>query len=139
MNAASTPEFKQILKDEYGSGRHKTSGEVLSAAWRIWKRDYGVESSPEQKKRYAYRKSFENPRKKKAVVKKNPIAIYNPQKHEATILPMTKVELSYRRSTGEFRGKWFKHDFKSSVVVLGLPDGSIQIKSMNGKRLWGTV
>jgi hypothetical protein len=34
----------------------------------------------------------------------------------------------------------FKHKFskKSKAVVLGLPNGSILIKSLNGKRLWGT-
>ena len=64
-NAASTPEFKAILNHLYGSGKYRTSGEVLSEAWRVWRRDYGVESSPEQKKRAAIKASFRNPSRKR--------------------------------------------------------------------------
>lgn len=61
---ASSPEFKRILEDLYASGKYKRSDEVLREAWRIWRKDYGPESSLEQKRRYAYRKTFENPKVK---------------------------------------------------------------------------
>jgi Arc/MetJ-type ribon-helix-helix transcriptional regulator len=331
-NAASTPEFKAILDDLYSSGKYRTSGEVLKEAWRVWRRDYGIESSPEQKRRYAERMSHgrnprdfyivirtednqviktfqrkanaekllrrlsakdgvgsyyierhsewkkhnpisrtkkqkrkitdstysiavsrgypyigpgfeeingeiynrfsktaerkppyllvggygkvieENPishrkalkyakelvKHEKAGVKKhlpnaefrherlrsskglhhirtvtvgkhrviigcpvkthkgrcpigtvatsilhpkterkNPIAVYNPR--HGVKLPATDVELRYIRTAGEWKGEPFKHPFKSSVSLIGLPDGNVLIKSNSGKRLWGKV
>jgi len=306
-NAASTPEFKAILDDLYSSGKYRTSGEVLKEAWRVWRRDYGIESSPEQKRRYAERmshgrnprdfyivirtednqviKTFQrkvnaekllrrlsakdgvgsyfierlsewkkrnpkrrstlrtygdypvkihkkygneagfvsnvilhqhpraaqklkglwnlleaghevrtgqeidillidgnkaawsdlekaaknNPRSKKwshpvsarqqrwafaaesrgelkpgtarkwsrRVKRKNPIAVYNPR--HGVKLPATDIELRYIRTAGEWKGEPFKHPFKSSVSLIGLPDGNVLIKSNSGKRLWGKV
>jgi len=94
------------------------------------------------------------PRKRKRK-RKNPIVVYNPALSSrerkvsanpsrsivtgATPLPIKNVEVRYQRSAGEYHGEWFRHPFKSSVEVIGLPDGSILIRSKSGKKLWGTV
>jgi hypothetical protein len=57
----------------------------------------------------------------------------------ASVLPLKNVEIRYQRANGEYRGEWFRHPFKSSVEVLGLVDGSILIRSISGKKLWGEV
>lgn len=112
-------------------------------------------------------------------VKKNPIAVYNPEMRpriqvsrksrrgklrlrsplkgyrinprsrrsilsgippgKAKPLPMKNVEIRYQRAYGEYTGEWFRHTFKDSVEIIGLPDGSILIRSKSGKKLWGTV
>lgn len=176
-NAAATPQFKRILKEEYASGKHRTSGATLSAAWKRYHDEFPSgpqfhEKSPEQKRRYAERRSFENPRRKKsremrprirvskrrrigklrkrsplkgykinrrrqAKVSRNPIAIYNPS--SGTKLPATSIEIRYRRTGGSFNGEWFAHRFKGSVSMIGLPNGSVLIKSNSGKKLWGQV
>lgn len=82
-----------------------------------------------------YHPGCKPPRRLK-VVRKNPIAVYNPSR---TPLPLKNVTISYQRANGEYRNQWFKHAFKSSVFVFGLSDGSILIKSKGGKKLWGTV
>lgn len=110
-NAAITPQFKRILKEEYASGKHRSSGDALSAAWGRYKSEFPKgpqfhEKSPEQKRRYAERRSFENPemrpriqvskrkrrgklrkrsplkgykinRRRRSKINGNPIAIYN--------------------------------------------------------------
>jgi hypothetical protein len=70
--------------------------------------------------------------------RKNPIAVYNPARG-GKILPMHNVEIRYQRTAGDYKTEWFRHPFKSSVSIIGLPDGSIQIKSKSGKKLWGTA
>jgi len=43
-----------------------------------------------------------------------------------------------RKSHGKFAGENFKHDFsqKTNAQVLGLPNGSLLVRSTKGKRLW---
>lgn len=49
-NAASTPEFKKILESLYDSGKYRTSGEVLSEAWRVYRERHGATSPDAQRK-----------------------------------------------------------------------------------------
>jgi hypothetical protein len=74
-----------------------------------------------------------NPRKRK----RNPVAVYNPKSGKK--LPVSQVEIRYKRTDGRYNGKYFRHPFASSVSLYGLSDGSIKIKSNSGKKLWGTV
>ena len=60
MNAASTPEFKKILREIYHSGQPRTSGEALEMAWAEYRQKHGGAVTVQQR-RYAQRKSFENP------------------------------------------------------------------------------
>ena len=148
-NATSTPEFKKILQEVYDSGKYRTSGEVLRESWRLWRRDYGSK---------ILHKTMKNPRQKKITVRcktcggiqkgpvclnclkansktrKNPIAIYNPA---GKLLPMSVIEIAYKRTVGEHAGQLFKHRFQDRPKVYGLPDGSIIIKG--SRRLWGQV
>jgi hypothetical protein len=71
------------------------------------------------------------------VKRKNPIAVYNPR--HGVKLPATDIELRYIRTAGEWKGEPFKHPFKSSVSLIGLPDGNVLLKSNSNKRLWGKV
>jgi hypothetical protein len=74
-NAASTPEFKRILKAVYHSGKVKTSGEALSEAWRVYRKQYpeGAQyherSGPEQRKRATIKATFRNPREMRPRIK----------------------------------------------------------------------
>jgi ribosomal protein L40E len=74
---------------------------------------------------------------KQIVHKKNPIAIYNPK--NGVKLPASKIEIRYRRVGGRYNGQWFRHEFKSSVALIGMSDGNILIKSISGRKLWGAV
>jgi hypothetical protein len=74
-----------------------------------------------------------NPRRRK----RNPVAVYNPKAGKK--LPVSQVEIRYKRTDGRYNGKYFRHPFASSVSLYGLSDGSIKIKSNSGKKLWGTV
>lgn len=55
------------------------SDEVLGEAWRRLRKEKGVPEMTVQQRRYAQRKSFENPKRRR---KKNPIAVYNPRKRK---------------------------------------------------------
>lgn len=68
----------------------------------------------------------------------NPIAVYNP-KARLTKLPASQIEIRYKRTGGKYAGKWFKHEFKSSIGIYGMSDGSVLLKSLSGKKLWGTA
>ncbi len=78
--------------------------------------------------------------------RRNPIAVYNPSRSANIIygqrvqkLPAKNIEIRYQRVSGRYARKWFRHKFKSTAVLLGMSDGSILLKSIGGKRLWGTV
>lgn len=164
-NAASTPEFKKILESLYSSGQYTSSGDVLREAWKEYKSRHGQlgPSGSVQRKRYAMRKTAMgmNPRQQIGSRRhKNPIAVYNPTKKRKkrkprthglmaramapfrnprlTKLPATNIEIRYQRTGGEYRGKWFKHTFKSTASLFGMPDGSLLLKS-SGRKLWGTI
>jgi hypothetical protein len=70
--------------------------------------------------------------------RKNPIAVYNPRTR-LTRLPASQVEIRYKRTGGQYAGKWFKHEFKSSIGIYGMSDGSVLLRSLSGKKLWGTA
>ena len=38
-----------------------------------------------------------------------------------------------------YKGKTFYHNFHSNPVILGMPDGSLSIRSRTGKRLWNLI
>ena len=63
----------------------------------------------------------------------------NPRIRSGQQFPATDIELRYRRTSGQYAGELFKHKFGSKVELIGLPDGSIQIRSFKGKRLYGPV
>ncbi len=115
-NPASTPEFKLILKDEYDSGRHKTSGQALQAAWKEYRRQYGRGVMPPESG--AYRSNARRKKRRKSCkncgglmsgdvclncLKQNPIAVYNPvemrprlrvskRKHQAKLRPRSPLK-----------------------------------------------
>lgn len=166
MNAASTPEFRQILRDLVTEGyRGGSSGGMLKEAWKRYRSTYGNKKGLKRTKCKICRrlhapgevKHAFNPRRKKAKgtckycggimsgkvclnclknpkrSKKNPIAIYNPPSGKP--LPMSLIEMRYRRTGGEYSGELFKHRFKDRPKVYGMPDGSLLIKGST--RLWG--
>ncbi len=167
-NASTTPEFRKVLQGLYSAYPHWKSGDVLREAWKEYKERHGKlgPSGTTQRKRYAMRKTaagmnprkkkprrscpgcgglisgkvcltcLKNPRRKKQ--RKNPIAVYNPRVRLIK-LPTSQVEIRYKRTGGEYAGKWFKHEFKSSIGIYGMSDGSVLLKSLSGKKLWGTV
>jgi hypothetical protein len=77
-------------------------------------------------------------RKKKMKRRKNPIAVYNPPRHRLVKLPMRDISILYTRSSGEYLGKGFRHDYHD-VDIYGCSDGSILLKNIQGKKLWGTA
>lgn len=162
MNAASTPEFRQILRDLVTEGyKGGSSGGMLKEAWKRYRATYGNKKGLRRAKcRTCGRihapgevKHFHNPRKKKPgslVCKhcgthdvkkprsfKNPIAIYNPPRGEK--LPMAVIEIRYLRTGGQYSRELFKHKFKANnrPMVYGLPDGSVLLKGKN--KLWGNA
>ncbi len=56
----------------------------------------------------------------------------NPPRGE--IMSKRVFEVAYKHATD---GKAYKHEFAAGVCMEALPDGSIRIYSMRGKRLWG--
>lgn len=55
------------------------------------------------------------------------------------LLPMKSLEVRYRRAAGAHKGDLFKHRYGKGVRAFGNPDGSVLLKSTNGKKLWGSV
>ncbi len=56
----------------------------------------------------------------------------NPPRGE--IMSKRVFEVAYKHTAD---GKAYKHEFAAGVCMEALPDGSIRIYSMRGKRLWG--
>jgi hypothetical protein len=67
-------------------------------------------------------------------LRKNPIAVYNPPPGRLIYGQVLAVEA--RKTNGVHRGKNFRHKFDSRVAMYALPDGSVLLKSGEGKRLW---
>mgnify|MGYP001450526959 CR=1 FL=1 len=61
MNISQTPEFKKILREVYDSGQAKTSEQAISMARAEYRKKYHGPVTVQQR-RYAQRKSFENPK-----------------------------------------------------------------------------
>ena len=107
-NAASTPEFRWILQELYKSGRYKSSGEVLSKAWKVYRaRQHQPESV--QQRRYAMRKTAEgmNPRKpivwrygKKGHAKRSTLLQYQKEEQETPEITYVDGKLSWLKSHG---------------------------------------
>jgi len=58
------------------------------------------------------------------------------RKNPVTIYPQID-SISAMKNRGAFAGR-YRHKFNSPASVIGMPDGSLKIKSSAGNRLWGT-
>lgn len=71
-------------------------------------------------------------------LKKNPLVIYNPSRARLLYGRAWIPEARGIKTDGKYKGERFKHKFSknTSMKIFGLPDGSLLIKSNDGKRLW---
>jgi hypothetical protein len=70
VHVTSLPEFKKILREVYASGQPRDSGEALQMAWVEFRKKHHGGTVTVQQRRYAQRKSFENPRPKLSLAPK---------------------------------------------------------------------
>lgn len=90
-----------------------------------------------------YMESIRNKRKggkrrlKKIRIPKNPPAarLTNPIGQK---LPATDIQVLYKRTSGEYAGELFKHSFGKTVEMLAMPNGTVVLRSRNGKKLFTT-
>lgn len=63
-------------------------------------------------------------------------AAQNPVRKRGTLISRDVVSLAYIHAGTKHRGP-YEHDYAGTGVRLfGLPDGSLLLKSSNGRRLW---
>jgi len=126
MNDAVTPEFRAILKNIYDTGSARTSGEALSRAWKVYRREYPMgapqyheRSGSEQMKRSAIKSTFRNVRKKKASLGKYDIN-HNPREMRPRIKVSKRKRIGKLRARSPLKGfKINRYRIKKRKISLG--------------------